>query len=180
MTAFTQAAALNDYTSGTPIEDTDVESDFAAIRDVLNALVSGSNRIDVDTIRENTSATGVTIDGLLIKDSGVASPILTGDVRLTSVAAGVPASATQTQGEGPLTSAFNQVSICGTTNDVVTLPGANTGLLCVIRNDGAETLQVFPATGAAINGLGTNNSTTIAAGSVARFWATSALQWYTW
>lgn len=42
-----QIPALNNYTPGTAIVDTDIESDFAAIRDQFNALVTADGTLDV-------------------------------------------------------------------------------------------------------------------------------------
>lgn len=47
-----------------------------------NALVTADNTISVDTISENTSANGVDIDGLKIKDNGLLNvlvPVVSGD-----------------------------------------------------------------------------------------------------
>lgn len=85
-----------------------------------------------------------------------------------STASGITASTTQTQGQGGLANDVNQVSTVANTNDVVTLPVASTGRTCVVINDGAQTLQVYPASGDNL-GAGLNTSTTIAAGAAKRF-----------
>jgi hypothetical protein len=94
----------------------------------------------------------------------------------TGATAGITASATQTQGQGALTESINQVSTVATTNDVVTLPTAVAGNEVAIINDGANTLQVFPASGDNL-GLGLNTSTVLRAGKRAIWYAYDATNW---
>lgn len=91
----------------------------------------------------------------------------------------ITASVTQTQGQQPLTRQFNHVSVCANVNDVVTLPAAVARTVCYIFNRGAQTLQVFPASGDAIDGAAANASMTLAAGKSAMFFAVDTTNWYT-
>lgn len=79
MTAFTQVPSLVTFTPLTTILSADVNANYAAIRNVVNGLVSGSNTIAVDTITENTAANGIATNkkftvsgGVLTVASGVA------------------------------------------------------------------------------------------------------------
>jgi hypothetical protein len=58
----------------------------------------------------------------------------------------------------------------------VRLPAVETGAMMVVRNDGANTLTVYPATGTTING---SASDSIAAGKAHLFFGTSATTWVT-
>lgn len=98
---------------------------------------------------------------------------------LVSVQTGITASVTQTQGQQALTKEWNEVSTCATTNDVVTLPTVRAGRRCVIWNRGAETLQVFPASGDKINGGSTDASVTIAAAGKSVFCGIDDAEWLT-
>lgn len=89
---------------------------------------------------------------------------------------GITASTTQTQGQQPLTAQVNVVGTVANTNDTVTLVSAVTGYTQTIINNGANTLQIFPASGDNL-GAGTNNPTTLAAGSNVTFVAVSAGLW---
>ena len=100
-----------------------------------------------------------------------------GTFQLSSVSAGITASTTQTQGEGALTSEINEVSTVANTNDTVTLPTAVAGLRCVVLNNGANTLQIFPASGDNINGLGVDTATTAASGDNINFIAYDSTNW---
>jgi hypothetical protein len=99
------------------------------------------------------------------------------DFTLKTVTNGITASTTQTQGQMPLTAELNEVTVCANANDVVTLPAAAPGRRCVVINDGANTLQVFPASGDEIHNLGVDASTTVAAGFTLDVDAYNATNW---
>ncbi len=91
----------------------------------------------------------------------------------------ITASTTQTQGQRPLTAHINIVSTVANANDTVTLPPALAGLLEVyIRNNGAQILQIFPASGDNINGTGVNASVTLAAGASVTYRTADTTNWY--
>jgi len=99
----------------------------------------------------------------------------------SSTTVAITASTTQTQGQQPLVSRINQVTIVANTNDVVTLPTAVPGLDIVVINDdatGTEVLQVFPASGDSIDIGAADASTTVAHLAVAHFFAVDATSWY--
>lgn len=79
-----------------------------------------------------------------------------------SSTSGITASTTQTQGQQPLTTEENQVSVCAHANDTVTMPAALTGRKCTITNDGANTLKVYPFSGDQIGAGAADAATTIA------------------
>lgn len=90
--------------------------------------------------------------------------------------AGITASATQTQGQQALTSQNNEVSTVAAANNVVTMPVAIAGRRIVIINNGANTLQIFPASGDNL-GAGLNTSVTLASGSNVEYVAYNATNW---
>ena len=87
-------------------------------------------------------------------------------------------------------STFNQISVCTNLNNSVVLPGAVTGsttgnsalpilnLPIVIRNDGVSACNVWPQTGAQIDGLLPNTAFSVPAGEIATFTASSLTQWF--
>lgn len=87
------------------------------------------------------------------------------------------ASTSQTQGNGALTGDYNNVTTVANANDTVTLPAALSGRYCVVRNAGANVMQVFPASGANL-GQGTNISTTISAGQFSAWVAINTTTWF--
>lgn len=89
---------------------------------------------------------------------------------------GITASTTQTQGNGALTGAFNQVLTVANTDDTVTLPTAITGMQITIINDGAKTLQIFPAGGNDL-GNGVNGRTELETNESVTFFAYNTTSW---
>lgn len=93
-----------------------------------------------------------------------------------SVTAGITASTTQTQGQGALTAEINAVATVANANDTVTLPVAVAGRYCLVINNGANTLKVYPASGDDL-GAGVDTSTTIATTSRKMFIAFDSTNW---
>lgn len=93
-----------------------------------------------------------------------------------SLTASITASTTQTQGQGPLTTENNEVSVVANASDTVTLPTAIASIRCVVMNNGVNTLQIFPASGDNL-GAGVNTATTLASGSNITFLAYDATNW---
>lgn len=94
-----------------------------------------------------------------------------GATSLTAHAGGGQASALA------LTAEQNYVTVCATNLDSVKLPTAALGLQIIVFNLGAASCDVFPASGGAIDALGSNNAFNIAAGASKRFCGQSSTQW---
>lgn len=93
-----------------------------------------------------------------------------------SVTAGITAGTTQSQGQQALVTSINEVATVGNANDVVTMPTAVAGLRVTIINNGANTLQIFPASGDNL-GAGVDTSVTLVAGSNVTFVAYDDTNW---
>jgi len=84
-----------------------------------------------------------------------------------------------TQGTGTaLTTEFNRVSTVASGSGVV-LPTATAGMAIVIVNSSANSLLVYPGTGAAINSLSTNVGYSHVTSATLQYIAISSTQWYT-
>jgi hypothetical protein len=95
-----------------------------------------------------------------------------------SVSASVSA-AGSTQGTGTaLTTEFNRVSTV-TSGSGVVLPTATAGMAIVVVNTSANSLLVYPATGATINSLATNSGYSHVTLATLQYIAISNTQWYT-
>ena len=77
-----------------------------------------------------------------------------------------------------VTRPINDVTTVAASTGVV-FPAATPGMRIVIRNGGSNTLNVYPASGAQINALGTNVAFPIVVATVLEFIALSTTQWYT-
>lgn len=90
---------------------------------------------------------------------------------------GITAGTTQTQVGGfQLLSSHNEVATVGTTNDTVVAPLAVAGRKLTILNNGANTLQIFPAVGDDI-GAGVDTAITLAAAGKLWFVSYDATTW---
>jgi len=140
-------------------------------------LITVTSAVDLDTM-ETDIGTAYQVD---------ASVALTADITMpttyfvnNSVAAALTASTTQTQSGGlALVNQVNQVATVANDNDAVTLPEAAVGRQCIVINNGANTLQVFPAADDSINALAADASVTIPAGESQIFEAISTIVWKT-
>ena len=81
------------------------------------------------------------------------------------VSVGVTAHTGSAQGNGAITSTFVEISVCANAGDAVTLPAAAAGKLVVIANNGANSADVFPASGDKIDGGSANAAQALAAGA---------------
>ncbi len=72
------------------------------------------------------------------------------------------------------------MTVVAASADGVILPTAVAGMRILVRNsDAADTLKIYPATGAQINALGNNASFSLTAGSTTELFASTTTQWYT-
>ena len=81
------------------------------------------------------------------------------------VSVGVTAHTGSSQGDGAISSTFVEIAVCGNAGDAVTLPSAAAGKLVFIANNGANSADVFPASGDKIDGGSANAALALAAGS---------------
>lgn len=103
------------------------------------------------------------------------TPALSGETFSTTnnVTAG-----TNTQGQGALTSDYNVITTAAANPSGVTLPTATAGRRILIVNKGANPVNVYPATGAAIDAIAANSPISLPVNGVLEFNASSTTQWY--
>ncbi len=99
----------------------------------------------------------------------------TGNV-VFSVTAGITATNPGVQGDSPLTKDVNEISTVGAGDDAVTLPVAAAGLEIFIINNGANQLEIWPASGDNAGG-GVDTAVTLASGSNATYVAIDGTNW---
>lgn len=74
---------------------------------------------------------------------------------------------------------LNRITTVATAADSITLPASAKGLqITIVNAAAANSLNVFPATGEAINALAVNTAFPLAAGKAVTFYCTAAGQWY--
>lgn len=112
---------------------------------------------------------------VLSTNATITTPTLSAEVYSTT--ANVTAG-TNAQGSGALTSDYNIITTAANNPSGVTLPTATIGRRMIIVNRGANTVNVYPATGAAIDGLATNASIALPVNGWMEFNAASTTLWY--
>ena len=121
---------------------------------------------------------------LVFTESDGSGGIQNSTIRLTNTlfdvatTAGITANVTQTQGQTPLTSSVNEVSTVANDDDVVTLPAAVAGRSVMVLNNGANDLQVFPASSDDL-GRGVDASSVIPVGETKEWVAIDGTTWHT-
>ena len=107
-----------------------------------------------------------------------AASLQMGDDKLIAVDtnSGLTASTNQAQGQGALTAQVNEIATVANNDDTVTLPTAVTGIKVEIINNGAETLQIFPASNDDL-GLGVNVAEELEANESVGFVAYDNTNW---
>ena len=82
--------------------------------------------------------------------------------------------------QGTATALTNEINTLTTVTagQGVVLPTAVAGLTIIVINKGANTVNIYPATGAAIDSLGANAAITLVSSGWIQFNAVSATQWY--
>jgi hypothetical protein len=121
--------------------------------------------------------TRATNEDLEIDPNGTGATVFSGHVR-QSVTAGITATNPGVQGDTPLTTDINEVATVGAGSDAVTLPTAVAGMEVFIINNGANTLEIWPASADDL-GAGVDTATTLAAGANVTFVAYDATNWET-
>lgn len=97
---------------------------------------------------------------------------------LYSTATGLTAVGTSQGTALALTKSFNVVSSAATGTGVV-LPAGVAGFRCVVTNQAANAIQIYPASGAKIDSQSTNQPVTLSPNASATYQCASATQWYT-
>jgi len=144
-----------------------------------NLLISNDNKPAYDILIDiGANASGA--DGSLkMGDTGTAGEYCEIDsmgILRQSVTAGIAAVNPGGQGDGALTSNINEIATVGTADDAVTLPSAAAGMIIRIINNGANQLEIWPASGDN-TGAGVNTAVTLAAGSNVTYIAYDATNW---
>lgn len=92
----------------------------------------------------------------------------------TSANVGLTAAVGSSQGDGPILASYNVYSTVANAGDAATLPAVfEVGTLIYVKNDGANSMDVFPASGDNA-GAGANTAVAVAAGNFAVFMGTTA------
>ena len=143
----TYARTQSDYTFNTVIQETQINSE---LNDIAAEI---TNSLDKDG---QTSVTG------LLK---------------LSVAVNVTANTGSVQGNNPISTMFYEIATCANPGDSCTLPVAVAGQLVIVVNNGAQSADIFPASGDKIDGGSVNVAFALASGANALFICQDGTDW---
>ncbi len=165
-------------------------------RNLYRVVGGGSTYLFLVSLPQSPSSAATTYTDIIVDASlGAAAPsvntasskqIVQGSLTATkpfchSVSSGLTALAGGAQvGATALVSAYNFFSTVASGNDSSILPeltADNIGLFIVVRNNGANTMRVYPAVGETIDGGAADAPITVAAGASANLVAVSASAW---
>jgi hypothetical protein len=119
-----------------------------------------------------------TLTSLAVTGNITSANITTSTHVIRSVATAISAAGTV---QGDATALAKDINIVSTVSagQGVRLPTAVAGMVIIVNNTSATSLNVYPSTGSAINSLATNAAYTHVAAASLQYYAISATQWYT-
>ena len=155
-----------------------------SVASATNVLGGNTNQLVYQTATNTTGFVPGGASSVLVTSAGgvpsFSSTLPTGlsiaDSR-RSVATGLSATGTTSGDALALTADYNVVSTVAAGTGVI-LATASAGRSTVVVNRGANTLKVYPAAGAALDGLAANAPLSLPAGAQVEARASSAVQWY--
>jgi hypothetical protein len=119
-----------------------------------------------------------TLTSLAVTGNITGANVTTSSYVIRSVGTAISAAGTIQGDATALTKDINVVSTVSA-GQGVRLPTAVAGMVIIINNTSATNMNVYPATGAAINSLATNAAYTHIPTASLQYYAISATQWYT-
>ena len=176
--------AINGYMSA--LSDVDYSGNNLTVSGSSAYATATTNLDGGDMVVQGGDAatTGIGIGGDLTLEGGAkGSTGSRGFVRIPDLVihdldAGLTADAGSAQGGLPLTASYNEISTVGTTGDSATLYAAQAGIKQTVMNNGANSMDIFPASGDDL-GAGANTAVALAAGNNITYFAIDATNWET-
>jgi hypothetical protein len=145
----------------------------------VGTYTASGTTLSRDIVLDSSNGGSLVSFGAGDKDVFVTFPASAASSIQVSVSDAVTAAGTTQAGATLLVSAINNVTVVASGADGVRMPLAIPGSRIVIRNsDSADTLKIYPASGAKINALSTDQAYTLLAGSTIELFAISTTQWY--
>lgn len=165
-------------TTGTGISTTTGSGTFQINNTGATSIAGTTNQI---TASAATGAITLSTPSTFIAPGTIASTtsLTAGTLFYEGTSATVSAAGT-TQGTATaLTNSYNIVTTVASSTGVALPTPATAGLEIIIVNKGANTLNVYPASGGAIDSAGTNAAVTLPVNGTATYQAATTTQWYT-
>jgi hypothetical protein len=141
---------------------------------------TGANVTGTTNVSGNANVGNLGTSGLIVASGNISGAnVVATSYHIRSITTGIT-SAGSTQGTATvLTKEINVVSTVSSGANGVVLPTAVAGMVLLINNTSANTLNVYPASGAAINSGSANTAYSHSSAASIQYYATSSTQWYT-
>lgn len=177
-TAVTAAVDATSANTANKVVARDANGSFSA--NIITASIVG-NATTAGTVttaaQPNITSVG-TLTSLTSTGNISAANVIATGYHIRSVDTGISA-AGSTQGTATaISKEINLVSTVSAGQGII-LPVAVAGMVIIVNNTSANTLNVYPNTGAAINSGSANAAYSHVAGASLQYYATSSTQWYT-
>ena len=158
----------------------------------VSGIANGNSNVNIPAANGNVNisavgnanilvvtGTGVNVAGTLDASGNVnGANVVVTSYHIRSINGAVSAAGTVQGDATALTKEINVVSTVATGAGVV-LPTAVAGMVLIINNTSANTLNVYPAAGGAVNSGSANAAYSHTSGASIQYYATSGTQWYT-
>ena len=153
-----------------------VDGNVAVTGSLLASTLTGTLSV-LSASQPNVTSVG-TLTSLAVTGNITSANITTSTHVIRSVATAISAAGTVQGDATALTKDINVVSTVSA-GQGVRLPTAVAGMVIIVNNTSATSMNVYPATSASINSLATNTAYTHVAGASLQYYAISSSQWYT-
>jgi hypothetical protein len=132
------------------------------------------------TVTGNVTGANLVTGGVVAATGNVTGANLVAtSYHIRSITTGITAAGSAQGTATALTKEINVVSTVSSGANGVVLPTAVAGMVLIINNTSANTLNVYPASGGAVNSGSTNAAYSHTSGASIQYYATSGTQWYT-
>jgi len=152
-------------------------------RDMWSDVLLPDQRGQDATLLTKVDTTTQVIAGTALTGGGALSGDVTLNVDTATLQAAFTAVDSVTAGTGPAvgvnpqTANFIHVSVVANVGDCITMPASSAGAYHLVANDGANSMDIYPASGGAINAGATDAAAALAAGGRAYFVYQTTNKW---
>lgn len=141
---------------------------------------TGANVTGTANVSGNANVGNLGTSGLIVASGNISGAnVVATSYHIRSITTGITAAGSAQGTATGLTKEINVVSTVSSGANGVVLPTAVAGMVLIVNNTSANTLNVYPATGGAVNSGSTNAAYSHTSGASIQYYATSSTQWYT-
>ena len=141
---------------------------------------TGANVTGTANVSGNANVGNLGTSGLIVAAGNISGAnVVATSYHIRSITTGITAAGSA---QGTATALTKEINVVGTVSsgaNGVVLPTAVAGIVLIINNTSANTLNVYPASGAAINSGSANAAYSHSSAASIQYYATSSTQWYT-